>query len=139
MPLWAPRYLFGEVPVIGWYPFNETWDYDGRKQIDNILALVYRATKAIDPTRPCIDTSGNFHVITDIYDLHDYTHDPEDLHSHLKNLDQPGGLTHHAAFRTRQNYDRKAPRVQRYLLDRRPRRMGLWRGTQDGAGIPNPA
>ena len=67
---------FNHPSVIGWCPFNETWDQAGRKQYDDLLALVYHTTKAIDPTRPCIDTSGNFHVVTDVYDLHDYLGDP---------------------------------------------------------------
>ena len=68
---------FNHPSVIGWCPFNETWNVNGRKQYDPFLALVYRTTKAIDPTRPCIDTSGNYHVETDIYDLHDYEQNVE--------------------------------------------------------------
>lgn len=45
------------------------------KQYDELLSTVYDYTKAVDSTRPCIDTSGNFHVKTDIYDVHDYTYD----------------------------------------------------------------
>ncbi|MBQ7545758.1 MAG: beta-galactosidase [Clostridia bacterium] len=63
---------FNHPAIIGWCPFNETWDYDGRIQWNELLRMVYRVTKAVDPTRPCIDTSGNFHVETDIYDTHDY-------------------------------------------------------------------
>ncbi len=66
---------FNHPAIIGWCPFNETWDINGRKQFDGILSLVYRATKTADKTRPCIDTSGNFHVETDIFDLHDYEQD----------------------------------------------------------------
>lgn len=67
---------FNHPAIIGWCPFNETWDCGGRKQLDDILRLVYLATKQFDTTRPCIDTSGNYHVITDIFDLHNYTQDP---------------------------------------------------------------
>ena len=62
--------------IIGWCPFNETWNYHGRPQYDPLLSSVYYYTKAVDPARPCIDTSGNFHVATDIYDVHDYCGDP---------------------------------------------------------------
>lgn len=62
--------------IIGWCPFNETWDVDGHRQENDVLSLVYRVTKALDKTRPCIDTSGNYHVVTDIYDVHDYVQDP---------------------------------------------------------------
>ncbi len=65
--------------IIGWCPFNETWDQDGRKQNDDVLRMVYRATKTIDKTRPCIDTSGNFHVETDIFDVHDYEQHPDEF------------------------------------------------------------
>ncbi len=68
---------FNHPSIIGWCPFNETWDYKKRKQYDPLLATVYDFTKAVDSTRPCIDTSGNYHVKTDIYDLHDYSYDVE--------------------------------------------------------------
>lgn len=61
--------------LTGWCPLNETWDYKGKKQNNLILENIYRLTKALDTTRPCIDSSGNFHVVTDIYDLHNYRQD----------------------------------------------------------------
>lgn len=72
---WIPALQrdYSAPSIIGWCPFNETWDQDGRKQCDDVLRMTYRATKAIDPLRPCIDTSGNFHVETEVYDVHDYT------------------------------------------------------------------
>ena len=66
---------FNHPSIIGWCPFNETWDIRGRKQNDELLRSIYRVTKCLDKTRPCIDTSGNFHVETDIYDVHDYEQD----------------------------------------------------------------
>ncbi len=68
---------FNHPSIIGWCPFNETWNYKGRPQYDPLLSTVYDYTKAVDSTRPCIDTSGNFHVKTDIFDLHDYSYDVE--------------------------------------------------------------
>ena len=65
--------------IIGWCPLNETWNIDGKRQFDEIINLVYKTTKAVDKTRPVIDTSGNFHVETDIYDYHDYTQDPKEF------------------------------------------------------------
>ena len=73
---------FNHPALVGWCPFNETWDMDGCKQSDYVLRQIYQVTKALDPTRPCIDTSGNFHVITDIYDVHDYEQDPAALAEH---------------------------------------------------------
>ncbi len=81
---------YNHPAIIGWCPFNETWDYDGRKQYDDTLRAVYRATKAADPTRPCIDTSGNFHVESDIYDIHDYEQDTTALAHHYDRLNETG-------------------------------------------------
>ena len=79
LPEWmeAMERDFNHPALIGWCPFNETWDSNGRKQNDMVLKLVYNVTKATDPTRPVIDTSGNYHVATDIFDVHDYEQDPE--------------------------------------------------------------
>ena len=66
---------FNHPSIVGWSPLNETWDHEGRKQDDLLLSSIYTVTKTIDATRPCIDTSGNYHVVTDIFDVHDYTQD----------------------------------------------------------------
>jgi len=68
---------YNHPSIIGWCPFNETWDLNGRKQYDDAIRMVFRVTKAMDPTRPCIDSSGFFHVESDIFDVHDYEQDPE--------------------------------------------------------------
>lgn len=98
---------FNHPSIIGWCPFNETWDLNGRKQFDGLLAAVYKATKAADPTRPCIDTSGNYHVITDIYDVHNYQQDPAKFADDYKNLAVDG--SHYDVFGNRQHYDGKMP------------------------------
>lgn len=100
---------FNHPSIIGWCPFNETWDQNGRKQYDDLVSLVYRVTKAIDPTRPCIDTSGNYHIVTDIYDLHDYEQDPEVFASHYESLGNGNQFDFRAAFNSRQTYDGKLP------------------------------
>ena len=79
---------FNHPSIIGWCPFNETWDLHGKKQNDEVIELAYRYTKAMDTTRPCIDTSGNFHVLTDIFDFHDYCQNVEEFDSYLKKLDE---------------------------------------------------
>ena len=76
---------FNHPSIIGWCPFNETWDFDGRRQNDNVIETIYRVTKHMDETRPCIDTSGNFHTVTDIYDVHDYE---QDYHVFKENYDK---------------------------------------------------
>ena len=86
---------FNHPALIGWCPFNETWDQHGCRQYDPLLALVYRATKAADPTRPCIDTSGNYHVETDIFDVHDYEQDPQVYRARLEKFAATDELENH--------------------------------------------
>ena len=117
---------FNHPSIIGWCPFNETWDKNDRKQFDDLLALVYQATKSADPTRPCIDTSGNFHVVTDVYDLHDYTQDVEEFAKHYADITEEDGLNFHSSFKNRQKYDRKLP----FFLSE----YGGIRWTEDQAG-----
>ena len=107
LPEWmeAVERDFNHPAIIGWCPFNETWDYEGRKQDDDLLAIVYRMTKLYDTTRPCIDTSGNFHVITDIYDLHDYEQNPEEFASHYESYAKDGILA----------WDNHAPRQKQIV------------------------
>ena len=88
--------------IIGWCPFNETWDRDGHQQYNELLRQAYLVTKAVDPSRPCIDTSGNFHVQTDIYDVHDYEQDPQIFKEHYDLLMTEGTL--YERFPKRQNY-----------------------------------
>lgn len=66
---------YSHPAIVGWCPYNETWDRDGARQNNAVLSSVYYATKAADSTRPCIDTSGNYHVVTDVYDVHEYVQD----------------------------------------------------------------
>ncbi|MGN1201720.1 MAG: glycoside hydrolase family 2 protein [Eubacterium sp.] len=86
---------FNHPSIIGWCPFNETWDYRGRRQYDALLSTVYDYTKAVDSTRPCIDTSGNFHVKTDIYDVHDYNCDTQLFKRNYDRLVTDGFLYEH--------------------------------------------
>ncbi|MGQ9779963.1 MAG: glycoside hydrolase family 2 protein [Bacillota bacterium] len=72
---------YNHPSIVGWCPFNET-------QVDQdpeILRQIYRLTKEIDPTRPCIDTSGWVHAgLTDVYDVHDYEQDPVVFAAHYR-------------------------------------------------------
>lgn len=73
---------YNHPSIVGWCPMNETWDYNGRRQYDPNIATIYYVTKAVDRTRPCIDTSGGVHVVTDIFDVHDYDQDHERFREH---------------------------------------------------------
>ena len=75
---------YSHPSIIGWCPFNETWDYEGKRQCDEVLRIVYNETKKFDKTRPVIDTSGNYHVVTDIFDIHDYNQDIREFSSHYE-------------------------------------------------------
>ena len=85
LPLWLEEMQrdINHPSLIGWCPFNETWDQNHRRQHDALLKIVYQAAKAADPTRPVIDVSGAYHVVTDIYDYHDYVQDPRELEAHF--------------------------------------------------------
>lgn len=90
---------FNHPSIIGWCPYNETWDIDGRKQDDDSIRVVYRTVKALDKTRPCIDTSGNFHVETDIFDVHDYDQDCDVFRKHYEDLTDKNILFDHQGHR----------------------------------------
>ena len=94
LPQWmeAVKRDFNHPSIILWCPFNETWDYKGRRQDDDLLRTVWSVTKQIDPTRPCIDTSGHYHVVTDVFDMHDYEQNPQTLAEKYKGFAEGGPL-----------------------------------------------
>lgn len=65
---------FNHPSIIGWCPLNETQPNQSSDFVRTVVAM----TKAYDPTRPCIDTSGWTHLrgATDIMDWHDYDQNP---------------------------------------------------------------
>ncbi len=69
---------FNSPAIIGWCPFNETWGYIEKDTPHKFMEIVYKLTKLYDSTRPCIDTSGNFHLKEkEIHDVHDYEQNVE--------------------------------------------------------------
>ena len=93
---------FNHPSIVGWCPFNETWDMHGCKQFDPFIASVYKTTKAIDNTRPCIDTSGGYHVVTDIFDVHDYEQNAETYKARFVRFNDTDELENHC--NNRQKY-----------------------------------
>ena len=83
---------FNHPSIIGWCPFNETWGYIESRARNTLLSTIYKYTKAVDVTRPVIDTSGNYHVVTDIYDVHDYEQNPEIFKTHYDVFANGGAL-----------------------------------------------
>ena len=73
----------------------------------DLVKLVWRATKAADPTRPVIDASGFCHVETDIFDVHDYEQNPDELRRHYESLPVDG--TFIDKFSNRQEYKKGQP------------------------------
>ena len=69
--------------IVVWTPFNETWDSKDGGVYVRFINDVYNLTKAIDPTRPVNDVSGDGHVKTDIWSVHDYARDYDKLVEHL--------------------------------------------------------
>lgn len=109
---------FNSPAVIGWCPFNETWDWKDRfgngalSQDNDILRIVYQITKMIDATRPVIDTSGNYHVITDVFDIHDYEQDPKVFAAKFEAMKTGGEVFN--GYPERQRYDGQPYFVSEY-------------------------
>ena len=75
---------YNSPSIVGWCPFNEL---GSAHRLADILETVYDVTKAIDPFRPMIDTSGYIHAKkTDSYDVHDYEQDPVKFAEHYESL-----------------------------------------------------
>lgn len=65
--------------IVLWCPANEFWtdEFRGNEYIRlcdlRYVKLLYEFTKILDPTRPCVDSSGGYHIAeTDLYDFHTY-------------------------------------------------------------------
>ncbi len=101
---------FNHPAIIGWCPFNETWDCGTplSRQQDDLIRMVYRQTKAMDPTRPCIDTSGVSHVETDIHDVHDYDQNPQTFAARYAAIGETGKFEE-PHYADRQKYDGAKP------------------------------
>jgi len=62
--------------IVGWCAFNENFEGTGELQ-----QMIWRITKAVDPTRPALEASGWMHTLPnpEVRDAHDYTGEPEHL------------------------------------------------------------
>ena len=108
---------FNHPSIIGWCPLNETWDNNNRHQNDDFIRAMYYATKAMDTTRPCVGTSGNYQVVSDIYDLHDYLQGKEEFEEiYLAKT--------YAEFA--EKYDKKHPWVSNYQKSKYYEDMALY-------------
>ena len=64
--------------IVAWTPLNETWGARDGVYV-RFVSDLYNLTKAIDPTRPVNDASGDSHVKTDLWTVHDYTREYDRL------------------------------------------------------------
>lgn len=73
--------------IIAWTPYNETWecpeDSEAAMQHNRLLTDIYDLTHNLD-YRPVNDTSGNYHVITDLWTVHNYEQDPAKFAEYFK-------------------------------------------------------
>ena len=114
LPEWleAVERDFNSPALVGWCPFNETWDRNGTRQDDNVLRIAWQMTRALDPTRPVIDASGNFHVRTDVFDIHDYEQDPRKFAARFEPMKHGGAP--YVTFPDRQHSDGQPYFVSEY-------------------------
>ena len=67
---------YSHPSIVGWCPLNETHQVYGDRitTLDDATRAMFLACKALDTSRPVLDTSGYSHrvVESDIYDSHDY-------------------------------------------------------------------
>ena len=72
---------YSHPSIVGWCPLNETWQTmtEHITTLDDVTHGMYYATKAMDGTRPVLDTSGYSHRVAgaDVYDSHDYDQNPD--------------------------------------------------------------
>lgn len=77
---------FNHPAIIGWCPFNETWGYREEREKNALLTSLYKLTKRLDPTRPCIDSSGNYRILSEVYDIHDYDQETQSFQARWDGL-----------------------------------------------------
>jgi beta-galactosidase/beta-glucuronidase len=88
---------YSHPSIIGWCALNETAQtlHDRITTLDDATRALFLAAKAMDTTRPILDTSGYSHRVpeSDIYDSHDYIYD-QDFHAGLEKFQQRHGRLH---------------------------------------------
>lgn len=98
--------------LIGWCPFNETWDdgKTGKRQYQPFIDLVYDVTRSVDPSRIIVGNSGSFPGKSDAHDVHDYEQDVEKFKSYYS--ETKDGIVRDQIYRSypkRQWYDISLP------------------------------
>ena len=107
---------FSHPCVIGWCPTNETWDKHGRQQCNHLLDMIYDVTKAVDPTRPVITSSGSYPTErTDAHDVHDYEQDPETFRYYYSQI--PQGIVRDQLYRENPNRQQSKTHLPIFLSE----------------------
>lgn len=87
---------FNHPCIVQWCPLNEVWeDLDDKRKIRDLrfVEAIFVLTKALDETRPCVDTSGGYHGRhTDLFDFHCY-HTPESMREYVRDIELYDKLT----------------------------------------------
>jgi len=109
---------YSHPSIIGWCALNETAQRlaDRITPLDDATRALFLAAKAMDTSRPVLDTSGYAHRVpeSDVYDSHDYIYE-QDFHEGLETFRQ-----RHAGLATGTPF-----------LNPNPARVGmLWGSTQ---------
>ncbi len=72
---------YSHPSIIGWCALNETAQtlHDRITVLDDATRALFLVAKAMDTTRPVLDTSGYSHRVpeSDVYDSHDYIREPD--------------------------------------------------------------
>ena len=83
---------YSHPALVGWCGLNETQQrlHDRITVLDDVTRGIFLAAKAMDTTRPVLDTSGYSHRVqeTDVWDAHDYEQDPAAFKAHYAGLPQ---------------------------------------------------
>lgn len=65
--------------IIAWTPLNETWGIQPLPRYRRVITELFDLTKSLDPLRPVNDCSGYHHIKTDLWTVHLYCPDAQQL------------------------------------------------------------
>lgn len=107
---------YSHPSIIGWCPLNETAQHisDRISVLDDTTRAMFLACKAMDTTRPVLDTSGYAHRVpeSDIYDSHDYIYETDFAEGIARFTERHSGSPDKQAF-INPGPDRNSPNTPR--------------------------
>ncbi len=100
---------YSHPSIIGWCALNETAQslHDRITLLDDGTRALFLAAKAMDTTRPVLDTSGYSHRVleTDVYDSHDYIYEQDFAEGLARFKARHANLAQDEAHANPHNYD----------------------------------